>query len=654
MRSAPGSRRKRRDSVPHHPLLARVNGPWVSLLTLVLVIGVLWAAKAVLLPLALGIVLAFTLTPLVRQFDRWRLPRFAGVALTMLLALGAVGGIGYVVFDQFADLSAQMAKYTSSMRRKVADLHMSDDAGLRQFTRTFNRVAEQLDDNTAELRRAQPVRVVPRALSPTERLQEAATSIFEPVASAVIVLVLVAFMLGQREDLRDRFIRLIGSENVTLTTRLMDEAAQRVSQFLVWQTLINIAFGALITAGLYWIGVPYAALWGGLTAVLRFVPYVGTLLSALMPATLAFATFPGWSETLLTLGLFLTLDLMTAYFAEPLVFGRRTGVSSFALLISALFWIWVWGPVGLLLATPLTVCIAVLGRHVRSLRFLAVIFADEPALMPHVRYYQRLLARDEDEATALVEQKQAELGIVGVIDHMLIPALALVIQHRGQDEITQEDEAFFLDVTAETVEQMTQPHGTEAQTDPVTAPADGADAPASAAAVHARAGTEADALVHAATDERGAGATIVGLAARTPADQLVLEMLQAARARKDIEAVPLPLAPDQAIAQTIERHPALVCVAAISPTRGAEARNYCRHLRSALPAAKVLVLRPHPGEAEMSRSTARMKEAGADVVVASAKEAIEAIENLLADARSAVTACERQEQRASGTLATAR
>jgi hypothetical protein len=305
--------------VPHHPLLARVNGPWVSLLTLVLVIGVLWAAKAVLLPLALGIVLAFTLTPLVRQFDRWRLPRFAGVALTMLLALGAVGGIGYVVFDQFADLSAQMAKYTSSMRRKVADLHMSDDAG-----------------------------------------------------------------------------------------------------------------------------------------------------------------------------------------------------------------------------------------H------------------------------------------------------------------------------------------------------PVTAPADGADAPASAAAMHAGAGTGDDALVHAATDERGAGATIVGLAARTPADQLVLEMLQAARARKDIEAVPLPLAPDQAIAQTIERHPALVCVAAISPTRGAEARNYCRHLRSALPAAKVLVLRPHPGEAEMSRSTARMKEAGADVVVASAKEAIEAIENLLADARSAVTACERQEQRASGTLATAR
>ena len=199
----------------------------------------------------------------------------------------------------------------------------------------------------------------------------------------------------------------------------MDEAAHRVSQFLVWQTLINIAFGALVAAGLYWIGVPYAALWGGFTAVLRFVPYVGTLLSALMPATLAFATFPGWTETLQTLALFLTLDFVTAYFVEPVVFGQRTGVSSFALLISALFWIWVWGPVGLLLATPLTVCIAVLGRHVRSLRFLAVIFADEPALTPHVRFYQRLLARDEDEATSLVDRKRAELGTVGVMDHVL-------------------------------------------------------------------------------------------------------------------------------------------------------------------------------------------------------------------------------------------
>ncbi len=245
-------------------------------------------------------------------------------------------------------------------------------------------------------------------------------------------------------------------------------------------------FGALVTAGLYWIGVPYAALWGGFTAVLRFVPYVGTLLSVLMPAALAFATFPGWAETVQTIALFLTLDFVTAWFIEPLVFGRRTGVSSFALLISALFWIWVWGPVGLLLATPLTVCIAVLGRNVRSLRFLAVIFAEEPALTPHIRFYQRLLARDEDEAALASRAQARRVGHVGVIHEVLLPALMLVSQHRSQNEITEEDAVFILDVINETVLQM------------------------------------------ASGDESLPVAPVIGLAARTPEDQTALEMLRAA------------------------------------------------------------------------------------------------------------------------------
>jgi predicted PurR-regulated permease PerM len=580
--------------VPHTPLLARVNGPWVALLTLVLIVGVLWAAKAVLMPLALGIILAFTLTPLVRQFDRLRLPRSAGVALTMLLALGVVGGLGYVVFDQFTELSTQITQYTSSMRRKVADLRLGNDAAFRQFTRTVDRVTEQLDENATDLRRAQPVRVVPARITPIERVREIANMLFEPLASAFIVLVLVAFMLGQREDLRDRFIRLIGSNNVTLTTRLMDETAQRVSQFLVWQTLINIAFGTVIAAGLYWIGVPYAALWGGLTAVLRFVPYVGTLMSALIPATLAFATFPGWVETLQTLALFLTLDLVTAYLAEPVVFGQRTGVSSFALLISALFWIWVWGPVGLLLSTPLTVCIAVLGRHVRSLRFLAIIFGEEPALMPHVRFYQRLLARDEDEAAGLVERKLGELGPVSVIDDMLIPAVTLVIQHRAQNEITEEDAEFILAVTAETVQQIPS--------------------------------------VASSADVR-ITASVVGLAARTPIDQLLLQMFSTALGRERIELIAADSSAEAVVTRAVQQRPAVICIAAISPTRGSEVRNYCRRFRSVLPDTKILVLRPLLADADASRSAARMKDAGADVVVTNARDAVEAIDLLMQERR---------------------
>jgi predicted PurR-regulated permease PerM len=572
--------------VPPSQPRVRVNGVWVSLLTLVLVVAVLWAAKAILLPLALGIILAFALTPVVKLFDRHRLPRFAGVTLTMLLALGIVGGIGYVVVDQFAELSTQLTRYTSSMRRKVAELRPGKDATLQQLTRTVDRVTEQLDDNAADLRRSQPVRVIePR--SAVERLRETGGSIFEPIASTIIVLALVAFMLGQREDLRDRFIRLLGSESVSLTTRLMDEAAYRVSQFLLWQTLINVLFGALIAAGLYWIGVPYAALWGGFTAVLRFVPYVGTLLSVLMPASLAFATFPGWAEAVQTLALFLTLDFVTAWFIEPLVFGRRTGVSSFALLVSALFWIWVWGPVGLLLSTPLTVCVAVLGRNVRSLRFLAVIFAEEPALTPHIRFYQRLLARDEEEATLVVERMREELGNVGVIHEVLLPALLLVSQHRSQNEITEEDELFILDVINETVLQMVSP------------------------------------------DESQQVTPVIGLAARTPEDQTALELLRAAVGAKTMTLVPLDLSAEDAVNETIEQRPFAVCIGAISPTRGAEVRNFCRRLRNALPETKLIVLRPLAQDVDVERSSTRMHEAGADVFVTNARDAVEAIERLL-------------------------
>lgn len=573
-------------------LPAARNGSWVPLAAVMLVVTVLWAAQAVLVPLAVGIILAFTLTPLVRWFDRIHFPRFMGVLLTMLIALGAVGGVGYVIVDQFAELSTQVTQYTASMRQKAAALRMGNDALFRQFTRTVDKVTEQLDSNSnaADLRRAQPVRVVPPRLTPMARLQQVATSVFEPLASAIIVLVLVAFMLGQREDLRDRIFRLTGSNNVTLTTRLMDEAAHRVSQYLVAQTLINIAFGALVAVGLYWIDVPYAALWGGLTAVLRFVPYVGTALASLMPACLAFAIFPGWAETLQTLGWFLLLDFIIAYLVEPLVFGHRTGVSSFALLISALFWIWVWGPIGLLLSTPLTVCIAVLGRHVRSLRFLATIFADEPTLTPYLRYYQRLLARDEDEANVLANRKLAELGVASVMDHLLIPALVLATQHRAQNEITEEDFEFILEATSEIVEQM-------------------------------RPGQQTI---------QPSSARILAVPTHAAIDRIVLDMLCVAAGGTGHAITPVvaSLTTEETIRRITAERSDLTCIVAISPARGAEARNYCRRIRAASPDAKLLIVRAHVSTSDVERSIARMKEAGADYVAAGIQEALEVVRRL--------------------------
>ena len=321
---------------------------------------------------------------------------------------------------------------------------------------------------------------------------------------------------------------------------------------------------------------------------------------------LAFATFPGWLQTLQTLLLFLALDAITAYLVEPLVFGRRTGVSSFALLISALFWIWVWGPIGLLLSTPLTVCIAVLGRHIQSLRFLAVIFADEPALRPHVRFYQRLLARDEDEANAFAERQLAELGPIGVMDRVLLPALSMATELRDQNEISQEDADFIAEATAEIVQQL-----------PVaTSPSEHRDR------------------------------RIVGLATRTSTDQLALEMLSVAlgSASASLEMIPADLVAQHAVAQTIARRPALLCVVAVSPTRGSELRSFCRRVRAELPDTRILVLRPNVADLDATRSIARMKDAGADCVVATLRDAVEGIEELLPGTRRTHTAAESASQ----------
>ncbi|MET0659327.1 MAG: AI-2E family transporter, partial [Steroidobacteraceae bacterium] len=427
-----------------------------------------------------------------------------------------------------------------------------------------------------------------------ERLREAAGAFFEPVASAIIVLALVAFMLGQREDLRDRIIRLIGSDNVTLTTRLIDEAGQRVSQFLIAQTLINIGVGLLVSAGLYWIGVPYAMLWGGLTAVLRFVPYVGTTLSALMPAALAFAVFPGWVEVLQTLALFAVLDLLAGYFVEPIVLGQRTGISSFALLVSALFWIWVWGPVGLLLATPLTVCIGVLGRQVRSLRFLAVLLADEPALSPHVRYFQRLLARDEVEAREMVQRQTAELGRTGVCDEIVIPALVLTQQHFSAEEITADDAHFVLDVTHEIVRELP-----------------GSDAP------------------------RQRDVRWLGLAPSNDIDQSLLDVVAHA---VDAPAPPVELISPDLSAEEIEALTAQVCPTVIlmtgaTPQGLADLRSYCRRLRARLGSTKLIVLQPILVRADLGRDAQRLRDAGADVVVSTVQELLAALDSFYPEAR---------------------
>jgi predicted PurR-regulated permease PerM len=416
-----------------------------------LVVAILARGRPVLLPIAFAAVLAFILTPAMRWLER-RIPTVAALALVMLLAAGALGGGGFFLVRQLDDLATQLGKYTESMRRKVAALQAGGGGPVARVEVMVARVADGLEKKVAP--DDVPVQMVPAPVSRATHMWDTFSPLVEPVITVLFVLVLCIFMLGRRDDLRNRLISLVGSGSVGSTTRALDEAAQRITRYLRDQALINAIFGLAVGGGLYLIGVPYFVLWGVVAALARFVPYLGAMASMLLPAALAFAVFPGWSRVALTVGLFVGMDLITAYAVEPVLIGYRTGVSSIALLISTFFWAWIWGPAGLALAIPITVALAVLGRHVPGLRFLAVLLGDDEVIGREISFYQRLLARDVDGASEIARASQAEMGRAGVIDQIINPALELATRDLERKEISAEDQALFATWSREIVAQL--------------------------------------------------------------------------------------------------------------------------------------------------------------------------------------------------------
>lgn len=409
-----------------------------GLATLVLVVAILSIARALFVPVALAVVVAFALTPAVRRLERVA-GRGLAIAVVVLLALGGVIGFGFLLQRQLVELSTQLTKYSDSINKKIVAIRGSQDSGLSGLSKSLDSVVRRLDEDGTSDKAARPVRVIPAEATATERIESTLAPVVEPLARAVVVLVLVIFLLLKREDIRDRTIRLVGRGHVTLTTRTLDESAERISRFLVSQLAINGAFGVLVTVGLFAIGIPYAPLWGFVAAVLRFVPFIGTILAMVLPASLAFAQFSGWWQLGATLGMFLALDFVTAYAVEPVVIGHKTGVSSMAMVASAIFWSWLWGPVGLVLSTPLTVCLAVMGKHVPRLSFLAVLLGDEPPLEDKLVVYHRLLSGDEEEAQEVLDKRFRTMPRGQVFDEVVLPALLLAAQDRARNDISDAD-----------------------------------------------------------------------------------------------------------------------------------------------------------------------------------------------------------------------
>lgn len=399
----------------------------------VIVVAVLHFGQEVLVPLVLAGVLCFMLAPLVDLLERARIGRISSVLITTALAFGLLAGIASVVAGQLIDIAYKLPSYKDNMRAKVASLHVSSTGPMANLTRTFAELRDEATQpdanapaNTSTDRKrpkAQPVEIVSTNSNFVELLQRAAAPVLGPIGTAAVVIVFVIFMLLKKEDLRNRVIHLAGRSRLSLTTRALEEAGKRVSRYLLMQLVVNVTYGIPIGIGLYFIGVPNALLWGVLTAVLRFVPYIGPWIGAFFPVALSLAISNSWTMPAFTIVLFLVIELISNNVVEPWLYGSSTGLSPVAILLAAVFWTWLWGTVGLLVATPMTVCLAVLGKHVPALAFLDVILGDEPALPPPDRYYQRLLARDEAEALKVLAEYEKEVSFDCALADILAPAV---------------------------------------------------------------------------------------------------------------------------------------------------------------------------------------------------------------------------------------
>lgn len=429
------------------PLVPGLRG----LLTLavgVVLVTALYFGREVFIPLVLAVLLSFVLAPVVNLLRRIRLGRVPSVIVAVLLALAVISSVGVVIGTQVAGLAGNLPQYQATVQKKFAGLQ---EGWLGDASRIFQQLSHQVHsatqkadaagtavatDRATDMPKAQLVKVQEPDPSPFTLAEKVLGPIVEPLTTVGIVLVVVVFLLLQREDLRNRMIRLFGSGDLHRTTVAMDDAAGRLGTYFLVQLGMNATFGVIIGLGLWFIGVPNPLLWGVFSALMRFVPYIGAFISALFPLALAAAVDPGWSMVIATAILFLVAEPLFGHVIEPLLYGHSTGLSPFAVIVSTLFWGFLWGPIGLILATPFTVCLVVLGRHVDSLEFLDIILGDRPPLTPVENFYQRMLAGDPDEARDLGEAILKERSLSSYYDEVALKGLQLAANDYARGVVT--------------------------------------------------------------------------------------------------------------------------------------------------------------------------------------------------------------------------
>jgi predicted PurR-regulated permease PerM len=463
----PAGARQQVDFVIRPNLIPKNAAQSAKLLTLVAVVAViagLYFGRQVLIPLALAVVLAFLLTPVVGWLEKCRIGRVPSVLAVLMLVFALTGLGGWLVTGQLMNIIDQFPDYQSNIHEKMQSLRVHHGNRLTNASKTVADLSKELtaasesaaDKSTAKRSGGAPIPV--RVAQPPTNAPQYLRTVVGPLTgvfeTTAIVVVFTMFMLVKREDLRNRLIRLAGQGQLTVVTQALDDASRRLSRYLFLQFLVNAAYGAMFAGGIYLVGIPHALLWGVLACLLRFIPYVGTAIAAGIPTLMAFAIFPGWRQAILVVALFVILELVVSNVIEPWLYGAHTGISSLAILVAAVFWAVLWGPIGLILSTPLTVCLILMGRYVPQLSFLEVLLGDEPVLPVEAHFYQRLLALDPDEAALIAENYLKEKPIGSFYDTVLIPALAMAEQDRHLNTLDATTADFISQSTRDLIEEL--------------------------------------------------------------------------------------------------------------------------------------------------------------------------------------------------------
>lgn len=605
----------------------------LTIIAFVLAIAALYFGRSVFIPLALALVLSFLLTPFVNLLERMRLRRVPSVLAAMLLALAFLSLFAWGVAGQLVQIMADLPDYRENLDAKVESLHATGNGNLGKATASVQQLNKELAavpnqiatrngaNPTSRNTRPVQVQVTPPSSNFVQELAELLGPLSGPIEIAVIVVIFTMFILVKREDLRNRAIRLAGRGQLSQMTQAFDEASSRLSRYLLLQCLVNAGYGLLFGLGLFAIGVPHPLLWGCVAAVFRFIPYVGTLGAAVLPIAMAIAVFPGWKQAGIAFAVFVVLELVVANLVEPLLYGSHTGISSIAILVAAVFWATLWGPVGLILSTPLTVCLVVLGRYFPQLNFLEVVLGDEPALPPEQLFYQRLLALDQEEARSIAEKYLKENDTQKLYESIILPALKMAEQDHYVDALDDDTRDFVQRSVTEMIEDVG---------DRLTE-------------IMPQSEAEVDGSDRKAPYVIGAPRAVIScVPARTGSDELATIMLAQLLRNAGYRAMEVNAGAVEEIAK--EPSPggsSIICVSCLPPFAPSGVRSLCKRLAAAFPQRQMIIALWHlDGGVDAGRE--RLGASCGGIILTQLTDVIAEIEKLASGETAPIGATEKQ------------